>query len=96
MARVKFESSPAMRSAGALIERKRKYLWQELELGESFPVSHSEIKLGSLVTLAFRTGKRLGKKFRVLDHGPEQGYEVGCVAIGLPIKGKVNFGLDEK
>lgn len=55
-----------------------KYPWSTVPIGKSFVVAHNEMKLTSLRPFANRMGKKFGKKFRVVDHGPEIGYEVAC------------------
>lgn len=84
------DMSPAMRMA---IEngpkqrgRERKYPWYEIELGKSFAVPDNSIKLTSLTTLAYRTGRRIGKVFKVLHHKELKLYEVGYIAdVPVPI-----------
>jgi|SRR6185312_707076 len=48
--------------------RNATYPWHDLEIGQSFPVSKESIKKSSLITLAARTSKRLGKEFFVYEH----------------------------
>lgn len=90
---------PTYPSSG--IENKKhsfvaKYPWRTMPIGHSFAVSYSETGRASLQTLAYKSGKRMGRKFRVVDHGPEQGYEVKCVEIGLPIPEKKKAGKKPK
>ena len=61
--------------------KERKYPWHELELGKCFTVSDNSIKLTSLITLAYRTGKRLGRVFKVLHHEEMGLYEVAFVKV---------------
>lgn len=66
----------------ALLNSKRggegfvaKYPWRDVPLNKSFIVKDKKsITLDSLRTLAFRTGKRLRKKFKVFEHN--ECYEV--------------------
>jgi len=57
-----------------------KYPWRELGIGQSFAVGKQESKIATLRSHAWKMGKKLGKKFRVIDHG-EDGYEVGCIGV---------------
>lgn len=59
--------------------REAKYPWKNITAGQSFSVNHSEIKLNSLRPLVSRMAKKFNKKFRVIDHGEEAGYEVACI-----------------
>jgi hypothetical protein len=79
-----YDMSPAMKASlrakkGAVM----KYNWLGLEPGKSFQIAVDEIKLSSLKTLAFRTGKRYGIKFKVLHHTDLKVYEVARID-GLP------------
>lgn len=56
--------------------RNSKYPWEQLEIGQSFTVKYEEMKKVTLVPLAFRTSKRLGKRFKVTDHPEHKVYEV--------------------
>lgn len=77
------KSSPLM-AAG--VAREGKYPWHSLNIGDSFKIPVANIKYTTLMTLAYRTGKRLNKKFKVVLH-PEMGiYEVGRLAD--PVGGK--------
>lgn len=58
--------------------REAKYPWKEIQVGQSFSIGHDEIKLESLRPFVSRMAKKFGKKFRVIDHGAEAGYEVSC------------------
>lgn len=53
-----------------------KYPWHVLNVGQSFSVPVAEVKLTTLNTLAYRTSKRTGKKFKVVLHAELQVYEV--------------------
>ena len=68
-----FPSSDAMKNEG------KKYPWHTVLLGNSFRVPASECKFKTLQNYASRMGKKLNKVFRVKDHGPEVGYEVGLI-----------------
>lgn len=57
-----------------------KYPWADVPVGMSFPVPRENIKFNVLRSLASITGKKLGKKFRAIDHG-EGPYEVYCVPM---------------
>ncbi len=57
---------------------RSKYFWAEVPIGKSFAVPRENIKFGVLRSLASKSGKKLGKKFRVIDHG-EGPYEVACL-----------------
>lgn len=75
-----YDSSPAMKASklarkGAVM----KYNWLALEPGKSFQIADSQIKLGSLETLAYRTGKRYNRKFKVIHHKEYGVYEVGRI-----------------
>lgn len=55
-----------------------KYPWRAVPVGKSFTVKLSEIKEGSLRSLAYKTGKRMNARFIVVIHGDV--YEVARVA----------------
>lgn len=57
-----------------------KYPWKEVPTGKSFPVPKTNVTLKTLRSLASKTGKELGKKFRVIDHGGTV-YEVACLPM---------------
>jgi hypothetical protein len=57
-----------------------KYPWKEVPIGKSFAVQKSNISLKTLRSLASKTGKDLGKKFRVIDHDGDV-YEVACLPM---------------
>jgi hypothetical protein len=58
---------------------KFNFPWQTVPFGKSFIVHHHEIKFSTLRSQASYYGKRLGKKFKVVDHGESVGYEVACI-----------------
>ncbi len=57
-----------------------KYPWRTVPVGKSFIVQQGEIKGSSLVSLAYKTGKRLGMKFIVVVHGEDEPFEVARVS----------------
>lgn len=57
--------------------RKSKYPWHQLQIGQSFEVPDSEVVVETLKSLAYRTGKRTGKRFEVAHHPELKVYEVG-------------------
>lgn len=57
-----------------------KYPWQQVPVGKSFVVQKSNISFKTLRSLASKTGKDLGKKFRVVDHEGDV-YEVACLPM---------------
>ena len=57
-----------------------KYPWVQVPIGKSFTVPRDNIKFDVLRSLASRTGKKLGKFFRVVDHGSGP-YEVACLPM---------------
>lgn len=65
-----------------------KYPWRDLTVGSSFVVPPGLAKFQNLQTYAYRVGKKLGRNFKVFDHGP-QGIEVAYVGDRLPKKGEV-------
>lgn len=52
------------------------YEFENLEVGESFPVPYGLVLSASLRNKASVVGKKLGKQFSVIDHGQERGYEI--------------------
>lgn len=57
-----------------------KYPWRTVPVGKSFAVARGEIKVTSLVSLAYKTGKRLGMKFIVIVHGVDEPFEVARIS----------------
>jgi hypothetical protein len=57
--------------------RKRVWPWHLLEIGQSFPIPSDRMTFGTAKSLAYKTGKRLNKKFHVFNHGDT--YEVGRI-----------------
>lgn len=66
-------------SSDAIKYSTTKYPWNTLTVGYSFRVAYDEAKLRTLQNYASRTGKKLGKRFRVIDHGEAIGYEIGRI-----------------
>ena len=67
-----FDSSEQLKNSGG---KKSVYPWHTIPIGKSFTVHKKRITMGALRTLASKTSKRLGKKFRVIEH--DNVYEVG-------------------
>ena len=42
--------------------------WETLEIGRSFSIDSSQLALHNLRNKAWRMGKKLNKRFRVVDH----------------------------
>lgn len=75
-----FKSSPQ----AAIIPIKKgmpKYPWVEVQPGYSFVISSTDMKFTTARSFASRMQKKFGKKFRVIDHGTEVGYEVACLPM---------------
>src|SRR5690242_12430093 len=68
-----FDSSDKAMQADA--RSRKKYPWEELGVGQSFAATPDEITLDSLRPLASRMGKKLGRRFRVINH-EDKSYEV--------------------
>lgn len=75
-----FDSSTAMLKLSEKNPTVAKYPWATINVGSSFAADKSDVKRESLVVLAYKNGKKHGKRFRVLDH-PGPSYEVGCVGL---------------
>lgn len=79
-------------STQAMVKTTRgtiKYPWDTMLVGECFRVLPEDMKLKTLKPYAYRMGKRLGKKFKVVDWG--NAYEVARqpmndseIAIAVP------------
>ena len=52
--------------------------WETLEIGRSFAIECDPLSLPNLRNKAWRMGKKLNKRFRVIDH-KKDGYEVARV-----------------
>lgn len=75
-----YDMSPAMKAK--LLAKKgavMKYNWLGVEPGKSFTIAEDQIKLTSLETLAYRTGKRYNRKFKIIHHKADKVYEVARV-----------------
>ena len=73
------DSSPAMLSQAS--DNRKKYPWDTLAIGKSFIVPHSDIKYETLYKYASRMGKKLGKRFKVVNHAADAIFEVGLIQI---------------
>lgn len=60
--------------------RRMKYPWRTVPVGKSFAVARGEIKEASLMSLAYKTGDRLGMKFVVVVHGVDEPFEVARIS----------------
>ena len=67
-------------------KHRRKYPWRTIAIGESFVVPYFDAQEATLRTACYQMGKKLGKRFRLVNHGEKIGYEIGC----LPIVGSSN------
>lgn len=89
-----FNSSPlAMQEK--VEDRRIKYPWATMSVGKSFIVPTASVKFKSIELHAYRMGKKLGKSFRVINHGAEVGYEVACVGIIEPASINHVIGWDK-
>ncbi len=83
-----FDSSPAAKQ----VLSRTKYPWTQVPVGKSFPIPKANISLKTLRSLASKTGKDLGKRFRVIDHDGEF-YEVARLPVSqeeaLPVSNGV-------
>lgn len=75
-----FNASPKalIRARGHKVS-KAEYDFEGVELNKCFMVPYGTIKIGSLRNKATMMGKMLGRKFTVVDHGEEGGYEVARI-----------------
>ena len=73
MSREIYPASPAAKVT------EKKYPWKSLQLGYSFKVATDECSFKSLQNYASRMGKKLGRRYRVVNHGLEIGYEVAYI-----------------
>jgi hypothetical protein len=73
------DSSPAMMMQTS--DSRKKYPWDTLAIGKSFIVPHGDIKYETLYKYANRMGKKLGKRFKVVNHVADAIYEVGLIEI---------------
>lgn len=79
MKRNTFLSSPKATVSKLIVSKYGDFPWQEMELGTSFNVKVGEISLNALRVMASQKGKVLGRKFKVVFHSNEIGYEVAYV-----------------
>lgn len=70
---------PSSEKVKKRIERNEKYPFKLLEVGQSFAIPKMMVKDASLRNHASIVGRRLGRKFTVIDHGEQAGYEVARV-----------------
>lgn len=73
-----FEPSPEIQKNNTPTS---KFPWKDLQPGKSWVIQYHEVTLGTLKSMASRYGKKLGRKFKVRDHGKVVGYEVFCSAL---------------
>lgn len=57
-----------------------KYPWRSLEVGKSFLVAPDEANWTTISTSCYKWSKKLGRKFRAVNHG-EKGIEVARLPI---------------
>lgn len=74
-----FDISPQLKAISGAGKKQSKYPWHTLEPGKCFTVADDKVKLSTLETLAYRTGKRHNKKFKVLHHPEQKLFEVGRI-----------------
>lgn len=69
-------SNEAVAPVNHLFSNKYDFPFDLVPVGKSFLVTKDEVKNSSVLrTTASRYGKKLGKQFRVIDHG-DTGFEV--------------------
>ena len=73
-----FDSSPTLKNFKRK-SQEMKHPWDKLEIGKSFVVQKSDGKLETLRASASKWGKKLQRKFIVVDHGEEVGFEIGRI-----------------
>lgn len=81
----RFKSSERMNEFFS--RKKHKFPWNLLEIGESFKVDGNEISLEHLRSMAWKQGKALKARFRVIKDIDGNGFEVGR----LPLKSEANL-----
>lgn len=59
--------------------REKKYPFDTVGVGESFVIYHKEMTAKSVKTYVSRMGIKLGRRFVIVDHGEETGYEIARV-----------------
>lgn len=72
-----FPMSPI--AIASLTKKEKKYPYEKLLVGQSFIVKYGDCKHDTLVNSAYLAGKKQGKRFKVIDHGPQVGYEVAFI-----------------
>ncbi len=68
----------------AVAKKEKKYPYEQLLMGQSFNVKHGDCTEGTLCNSAYLAGKKLGKRFRVIDHGKDIGFEVALIGLREP------------
>jgi hypothetical protein len=86
-------------SPQAMLKKERKtfepkYPWRVLTVGQSFSVQFDEMKEKTLINYAYRMGKKLKKRFRVLKH--DNCYEVACIEDVVNEQQQVTEGKKSK
>lgn len=76
-----FDNSPAAVAKRVGRVGLQKYPWNTVPAGKSFAVVRNDIKFNVLRSLASRTGKKLNRKFRVIDHKDNGPYEVAHLVM---------------
>lgn len=80
-----YEIMPSSEKMKEQAEKKRigeeKYPWKELQIGQSFAVPVANLKFNSLRSQASIVGKRLKRRFRVIEHSDGKVYEVALISI---------------
>jgi hypothetical protein len=72
-------STKAKEMKVGLVQRQAVYPWKDVPVGKSFVVPRDKIKFNVLRSLASKTGKKLGRRFVVVDHGEGAPYEVAFI-----------------
>lgn len=60
--------------------KKQKYPWHQIKIGESFAVPFSEANEASLRNCASKFSKKTGKKFAIIRHGEFNCFEAARIA----------------
>lgn len=55
---------------------RSKYPWRTIEVGQAFQVPIGSVTQSSLISLAYKTGKRLKKRFKVKEYKQYNSYAV--------------------
>lgn len=74
-----FDASPKSIARGRGQRSAVQYPFEDLEVNKCFIIKYGSIKIGSLRNKASAMGKQLGRRFTVVDHGEEGGYEVARI-----------------